>query len=595
MYGPAPPRRQKTHITRSRTGCRSCRERRKKCDEKKPACTSCVRLGRRCEPLTNKLAFRAVEFVSTGSGSRPGSQPHDPCSGTSNHSASSPSQNYTIPEKEAPASSVSIPGDTYLPMKTMRESGQRSFYLHVWEATCSPALHSAFCQLGKSQHLPSVLTDAIMSLSACHISRMLPQRKSFDPSGTPGLSFRPHLGHQTVSQELYGSAMLSLAKWCEFDDDASFNIVLAAMTLFGYIESSMSNFQQFGSHSSGVERLLMSATSHMARPNRLAAELLAGWMQAKAHNWWLRFHFSTPSFHRSSHSLVYQLWLLPLLGMVDSPQALVLSSLCECYRLNSQTFITQWEESNKISASSGGGVRFQLADDGESHGLPDVNGLSPAAQLLDVQRKSLNDWHAHLPLSNLPIEAFSEAPSHHLPLDNTFKVQPLRFNSHNAAMNYAYYVVARIMLCTDFLESSQTSQKIDSWSFLLTRIAAGLDWRDCINLNTYTVGFSGLLLACALRSRNIQISLWMQDWLEQQYTASCLEEGSFPIVQILQVLRAINRERREGRDVFAIFQSVDDEGGIGKYDSYNSQHISSVLVYGRCRQTDEWFSRHISL
>ncbi|KAH7362999.1 hypothetical protein B0T11DRAFT_90180 [Plectosphaerella cucumerina] len=41
MYGPAPERPRKTSIVRSRTGCKPCRRRRKKCDEVRPCCSRC--------------------------------------------------------------------------------------------------------------------------------------------------------------------------------------------------------------------------------------------------------------------------------------------------------------------------------------------------------------------------------------------------------------------------------------------------------------------------------------------------------------------------------------------------------------------------
>ncbi|KAM3460516.1 hypothetical protein MY5147_004539 [Beauveria neobassiana] len=52
MYKPAPPRPKKTNITRTRTGCLECRTRRVRCDEKKPMCGRCERLGGDCKHET---------------------------------------------------------------------------------------------------------------------------------------------------------------------------------------------------------------------------------------------------------------------------------------------------------------------------------------------------------------------------------------------------------------------------------------------------------------------------------------------------------------------------------------------------------------
>ncbi|OBT95775.1 hypothetical protein VE01_06521 [Pseudogymnoascus verrucosus] len=48
-----------TSITRTRTSCESCRRRRKKCDEGKPRCAACVRLGIHCE-----ISRPGFEFVN---------------------------------------------------------------------------------------------------------------------------------------------------------------------------------------------------------------------------------------------------------------------------------------------------------------------------------------------------------------------------------------------------------------------------------------------------------------------------------------------------------------------------------------------------
>ncbi|UPK93307.1 hypothetical protein LCI18_004242 [Fusarium solani-melongenae] len=59
MYGPAAPRSRKTNITRTRSGCLPCRQRRRKCDEQKPSCHRCARRGATCE-YGDTFEFRNV-------------------------------------------------------------------------------------------------------------------------------------------------------------------------------------------------------------------------------------------------------------------------------------------------------------------------------------------------------------------------------------------------------------------------------------------------------------------------------------------------------------------------------------------------------
>ncbi|KAI8712239.1 hypothetical protein NCS52_01321600 [Fusarium sp. LHS14.1] len=58
MYAPAPPRNKKTDITRSRSGCARCRQKRRKCDEGKPSCKRCVSAMANCEYGAITLKFR---------------------------------------------------------------------------------------------------------------------------------------------------------------------------------------------------------------------------------------------------------------------------------------------------------------------------------------------------------------------------------------------------------------------------------------------------------------------------------------------------------------------------------------------------------
>jgi hypothetical protein len=356
---------------------------------------------------------------------------------------------------------------------------------------------------------------------------------------------------------------------------------LTAMILLSHLELLMGDFRQFASHSMGVNKILTSSTMIDTVPDHWTCELIANWTQAKAHCWWLRFHFSTPDYHRNSESLGCCTWLTTVLEEAIDNRAVIIAALCECCRLKSVAFLDQWESAPTQKASWS---------------------TTPA---VTAQRTMLDRWHNRLALSELPIEAFPNAPSlaypaHEKPLD----VQPLRFTSHRAAINYAYYVVSRLFLCGIAAvdcgcSSSNPCEASDHganfWAHLLARITAALEWHDCTRLNTFTIGLSTLFIPCALDASDTRISLWMLNWLEQRYSTTALEEGSFPVLQALQALRAVHRERREGRVAKAVFACSEDEGGVGKYGSYNSQNITSLLVNGHDITNGQNYSRITAL
>lgn len=56
-----------------------------------------------------------------------------------------------------------------------------------------------------------------------------------------------------------------------------------------------------------------------------------------------------------------------------------------------------------------------------------------------------------------------------------------------------------------------------------------------------------------------------------------------PISQIISVVCIVNRQRRASYDIFAISPVIEDDGGNEKFDSYNNQSLSDILVFGRHR------------
>ncbi|KAF2013049.1 hypothetical protein BU24DRAFT_263196 [Aaosphaeria arxii CBS 175.79] len=84
----------KRTVTRTRTGCWTCRGRRKKCDEVRPFCNTCANLGLRCEGYGVRLRWTAHRkgFVVTDSrpGKRSSRSPRSPQSPQSTTNFSSP-------------------------------------------------------------------------------------------------------------------------------------------------------------------------------------------------------------------------------------------------------------------------------------------------------------------------------------------------------------------------------------------------------------------------------------------------------------------------------------------------------------------------
>lgn len=259
---------------------------------------------------------------------------------------------------------------------------------------------------------------------------------------------------------------------------------------------------------------------------------------------------------------------------------MISSILCESHRLHQKMLLGTF-----LLASDQTTINLNSTDQWYKAGM--------YRELLTLQAEKLIIWEQNLPLADLP--ASLEGEVQYL-FPEGLLVTPLQFSSHNAAMNYAYFISARLMQDAPIDLSGEHITDSDHWVFLLLRITAGIDRQTCLRDNTYTIGLSSLLLAALLHTCSLDIGIWIEDWLQgfqKNAQSPALEEGSFPLAQITTVVSVINQQRRLGRNVFAVSQAEDDGGGNGKVDSYDSQDIKVVWLHGRERATGARFQEPV--
>ncbi|PON21912.1 hypothetical protein TGAM01_v209168 [Trichoderma gamsii] len=602
MYKPAPPRPKKTNICRSRSGCKTCRQRRKKCDERKP-CSLCKRLGVACEQISHTFEFRSVSGPSrsrkaglrsvtplyapnpppskTVAVTRPLSKPseHSPIGVEggfdtifdSDHVLSAdmipfpdPSLSYATENQnriweihsdselfDEPLDLGIAEGTTMnlapLSVPQHRAGDAVGFYMSIWKLHCLPALNVTFKFMDTIRDQSSLITDTMATLAASRMSRKLPQRRLFTSSDSPGLYFRPDFGHEACSSELYGSALRRMSCWWPENYVSNPMLAFAALVLFCYVESSMGYFKGFYIHSQGIEELLSESADRIF-PH--GAGLLAAWVEVKMQNWWRRAYFGVPEFFQDYSTPLLRPDLQFISNTGSGRTATILWILCESHRLNTAALIACWARQRKS---------HQMRTTTVSTSVDNANPASEHSSipnevvaLTKMYSEKLDEWRAYVP-SLVEIEA---NPNHPKLFDLKIpEDEALCFSSHQSAMNMAYYVVGRVMHCAGPLQTFASAsvhniddqyEEIEAWIFVLLRIAAGINWEDCICLNAYTIGETGL---------------WIQGWLETRLGRDGIEEGNFPVFQILDAVRLINRERRNGLDVVALFQTVDDGGG----------------------------------
>lgn len=466
---------------------------------------------------------------------------------------------------QARQDSPGIPGMDLI--KSLQHTERDVFYSTYWEDACLPAVHPMFKSISLSAWNRPMLRDAILALSSCHLSRLNPDRRSLSSSNMVHTgTFSPNLVHQTRSQLYYSSATKKFITMDRTGYHSDAMIAFTVIILFAYIECSMGNFQGFYCHVQGLANSVMEL--RQAIGNTTLKALLAACMQVRYVVWWARVYFSALDVHLELPSVPLPKVLEGSFGSIQERRVMALSIMCESHRLNFKEALSHWSS------------QFECNE---------LNYL----QLAEEAKKS-DEWLLHLPPSEQPLD--SRDPDCNLDNSNA----PIYFQSHDAALNFAYYVVGRIMQCTSSLRQLQnqnthqyeyTYNEEEPWVHLLLRIAKGTNIQTSISRNSYTIGFSGLLLAAILRCQSLSLGIEIQEWLETLQAMQPTEEGAFPVYQTLGVVKAIIYQRMMGREIYGVTLPVDDGGGTPKFTAYNSQPISTLLLHGRCRVSNEFFTK----
>ncbi|KAK0385127.1 hypothetical protein NLU13_7605 [Sarocladium strictum] len=683
MYRPARPRPRKTTITRSRSGCEGCRQRRKRCDEQKPRRRACQRLGLHCnygQTFQFRSVYDGVTQETNSSPARAGLGALDPgCNhvrcqpqtispdlapphmsiesrGTLVRDSESGSLYYdttvsdTVPEEtrttagvdninlsaeflQVAAAKINSDNSLYdpdnllftqespplleppgqiksnasgrdqrlraLPPLSIQEdasphiAAHSALYETAWQDYCVPALPPILKYVVDSiSTLPAVIRWSALALSASRLSRLQPQSAS-NAAQPPQL--RPNRTHWIASQQFYCSATREIVSWEPADKRQDVSTMIQAILLLCCLESATGNFEVFRLHSEGIQALIKGGIKAILSVDLEGGiRLLQAWAQTKMHSWWLRCHFDTPRFLLSDVSFRVEPQLYAYLSVKNTRRTSVMVNLCESYRLDLSLIIRQLG-SIELHALGLVSQRTIAADE-----LLSANGLALDEDELRKQSRLLSSWLSHRADSDLPFDSASDTDAVTFPCSN-LSVRPLLFNTHAAAMNYAYYTTARIIqaasgvksLCSSTLETSNIPKdETAHWSLLLLRIAAGLQWEKCLNLNTFSIGLSGLLMVCSLRCPDLDVSRWIQSWVELRCNGENSEEGSFPVSQVRRTLSLLNQERANGIDVVAVFQPNEDEGRQGKADSYRNQSLTSVRLLCRSRNGGIYTVRH---
>lgn len=523
-----------------------------------------MRLKKACEPVKSKFEFRVLTDKSQNLKLE-----------ARRLSARTQSMLVDLQVERNPLSNIAL-------TVSLHRSAKEVFYSAYWEDKCLPALHPIFQSTLKTIGKFPALNDAVLALSSCNLSRNDAEHRVCNSIDYMG-NYCPNATHQSRSQQYYSSAIQRFTKLSETDCRENLTMVLIILLLFAHIESTRGNLEGFNCHVNGLTAFLGYEIDKLNR-DQFLRNLITAWMQPQFQVWWARSYFSTIDIQQRQPFIALPRLLQGRLVSIHERRIAVLSIMCESHRMNVTTMLEHWRYRARSDQLGYESRHSTYCHDGDH-----------CRMMLAEQREKLNNWLLYLPIEEQPLQN---------DICDSRTESAMTFQSHDAALNYAYYALAMIMQCTgafQLLEApfchnwGHECYEAEPWVRLLLQIAEGIDMKRCVRQNNYTIGFSGLLLAALLRCQELSSGRQIERWLQTLVDIHPTEEGSFPVYQALAVTKAINKQRIIGRDVFAVSQPVDDGGGTPKLRSYNSQIIDTLLIHGRCRVTGDLFTDCISI
>lgn len=491
------------------------------------------------------------------------------------------------------------------PPKLQVEDGfyelQDMYYLHHWRTHLLETLPAPFKQVESLVDRCPALRSAIIALSACDLAQSRTDVRSWTIKGGKRWLFSPNREHQEYGEIYYNISMHKLAKTDPAKQEPT--SVLATLMLFIYIESHIGSFRGAAFHHHAIEHLLPSQ-HHFCEQSVLARDLVRTWTCLRAQNWRHRIPFTVLDFQKSLIDL--GLSVEQLLDPSEARDEAIIINMLQSWRLSLMILFERYTGRGDMESISSRCCRdyYERVQPPAmtQPWRPKVPILDEDYELLlSEQRAKLDQWHAAVPPSHTPHFGnlgLKNGARHHLQVNQP----PLKFHSHQAAMNYVYYIAARIFqsregidefLCGPSVPPYHTGQLnpagVDHWIDLLLRIVADLDVMACARHSSYSVGILEILHMCHLRlPRYSQVIGSCIDYLTESYANNCItHEGSTLILGFQHEFEEIEEQRNQGNDVFYVMpRSSPDAQRELAYDD-----TTPLVVYGRDRATGKFFCR----
>lgn len=476
------------------------------------------------------------------------------------------------------------------------------FYLQKWYTCVVACLPPVFHDITANMPDFPPLRSAILAISASYLAHI---ESSIVITNAGGRRSRyvPQSKHRYRSLEFYDRGVRELTQLVSTSKLVDIHYVLATSLVFHYFEIDSGSVVGAGGHMESIDNIVMSAYD-VLNANLTGQRLLCTWMVLRGVVVSRRLSIGLgltklPPFI-SSNDLDYVMSkaatpydsIMRLLYTSLSLARIIILDWCVC---RGTSFVTP-EKKQAAFAGVLDQVFLPESRDCSSSELAAID--EDYWKSLEQQRGKLDEWHSRLHISELPIDSFTSQTADTTAANTISDPQmvPLRFQTHEAAMNYIYYGLAQMLSSRRVLEqiASKDAPSTDftslnyPWEHLILRIAAGLDLADCVTKHTFRFGIMAILSTCASWCPHISATKAAERWASQLEVCGLAVEDGIPVAIIKRELSFVSEKKKKGQDMLriAVLASADTECG----ELYQSDFQMLSAVCAKDRQTGQLYN-----
>ncbi|EXA32109.1 hypothetical protein FOVG_16591 [Fusarium oxysporum f. sp. pisi HDV247] len=569
----------KPRITRTRSGCLTCRRRHTKCDEAKPHCHTCSRLEIPCSGYGVTLAFRdnthAVRERIQRQNKRKDAASADAKDRRQSEIDKLETQDsdaFMMNDMSAPEDHARLDWLSPVP-ETNTGAGEMANYTQsLCPSLTSSPKESTTAQASTSKSnglvdLEDTVDDAWLSEHfPPNLSPVLQEIWEGVGYSHPVLKLsllalrdahKPDI--QKDALELYSRSLQALSEYMPSQlDTISITdavVLLAVLTILEMLEMTFGSFLGGITHCKQADYIVKSYMKKLVAWGT-GSRMIRAWVPVKC--WysiqcapWEEISHPFPAEVRES------LW--DALQPSSTSPDILLALLCAARKLNLHlTLVRLLGRGSSHQAFHNWSRQLQLfgkqaPEEQVFNACSEQDILAGFAAL----RARLDHWHSQQDVGDLPtIRATSECPEPSLSLPSSIGPDPLVFRSSRTASNYLRYVAAQALASTESLEALLSrkpgdSQPPDRWTRLTLQIVAGLEPSEPLQEGEgVSIGLAWILLNIVLlRGPDADIIYHLKSALPRLREVGNSRCAPCPFWALGDVIQKIEDQQAHGRVV----------------------------------------------